>query len=268
MRVLEYKGKIEKIIVERMSRLKDVKSIFVIGSMANADYCEKKVNDYDIRVLVSKIDEELFQEWTDTMKQCIEFAKNYPEINVSFSDLIGPVKYVYNDKTTFLIHGIILTNDALDNLGVIHKKSYYNTHYNLYGDDPLVKYNKLRVELNNVLFDTEGIDYCIDHLNDRKISYMKWIKKSESYFLISVDEDFDIMSSYEFVRYSVIKAEMNIIECMNDSHEDCRNILDDISDKVLLIKELDYNIYKDDAEKYIQIALEVLKYYRIELERN
>ena len=263
MCVLEYKKQIENIIVSRMSKLHNVESIFVVGSMANIDYCEKEVNDYDIRILVSVIDDFVLGTWNDVIDECMKLACKFETLIVSFSDIIGPVKEVSKGgENVLLIHGIVLTQEALNGLGNIHKRSYFNLHYVLYGKNPIAEFDSLQIQIDNILDDIEGINYCIEHLSDKKISYLKWIKKDNEYSLVMHKEDFTDESGYEFVRYSISKAIMNINEYFRSSSNYVFNISEEIKEKIRMITELKYPEYTLDKDVYIKSAILVLDYLR------
>lgn len=268
MDILEYKNLIEKIIVNNMSKVDNVKSIFVVGSMANLNYQPKELNDYDIRILVSSIDDAFIEAWEETIGDCLALAEKDNSLYVTFSDIIGPVKVVSNCKRhSLLIHGVVLTMESLEELGEIHKRSYYNRHYVLYGDDPLEKYHQLQIEIKNILYDTEGINYCIDHLCKKKITMLKWTKECNKYSLVLCENKFTGETGYEFTKYSVSKSIMNISEYFNKIENQTFTISAEIEAKIRLVEELSYEKYVDSEEKYINIAIQVLEYLKNSLKR-
>lgn len=104
---------------------KDIKSIFVVGSMAFHDYQERADNDYDIRAVSKKVTAKQLQNFE---KFLVKLSKKLTtkDIGVQYSCLVGPVNHNISKKDkNFLIHAMIHEETQLDDfLPMTHKYSY------------------------------------------------------------------------------------------------------------------------------------------------
>ena len=155
--------------------LKDnIISIFVIGSMQKSKMELKKNNDYDLRIVVKIMDEYTYRvivNFNETIKKKIISRLN---IDVNYSLIIGPARYITKSKITLLIHCIPLTIETLDNLPLTHKYSYSNNYRLIFGKDILKQYKTIRYSGKDIIECIEGINYCIDMINNNTLKYTEW----------------------------------------------------------------------------------------------
>lgn len=258
----EYIHKIERYVVAQIRKCDNVLSIFVVGSMGKSDYKIKAANDYDIRVLVTEVTPEFIEYWNMIMDNCVKIAREYyNDIYVSYSSIIGPARYVLEGKkTSLLIHGIVLSSNLLENLAPMHRKSYSKSYYVLYGDDYLLPYSQIKLKLKNIFCDSEGINYCIEHLEKKYLSFARWTIDEGRATLENTSEKFVNETGYEFVRYSITKAVMNLEEYYNEVKEErIKSLLTECENKIDIISRLEYTEYLLDSNKYINMAITILK---------
>ena len=203
---------IDNVFVNRLSKISTVESVFVIGSMVTPNYSVKQNNDYDIRVWVSSVTDKVFEEIRNAVTDC---KKMLPKgsIYLSYSDIIGPVKHInHNDGISLLIHCIILTSSSYYDLPIMHRLSYAKNHKVIWGKDYVSKDIGIKLSMEGILNDTEGLKYCINHIKDGKFQYLKWHRLATNHYVLkSKIESFNNESMFEFLKYSVEKNTDNLI---------------------------------------------------------
>ena len=180
------KTTIENLLAERIKPLIDnnnIISIFIVGSMVSNNYVEKKLNDYDIRFIVKEMNQDIYYKIQDILEKLKDDIEK-ENIGCSVSDLIGPVKMEPKKERNVLIHALTMTENDLEELPNIHKYSYCTNYQQIYGKDLLSKYNKIVLNSNDVICSTEGIDFCIDLIKNKVVSYSKWVVKDDGSLIL------------------------------------------------------------------------------------
>lgn len=198
-----------------------VKTIFVAGSMAHDDYQDRQDNDYDIRVISSKV----------TKEKLIQFEKFLQELSkklttdnlaVGYSCLVGPVNHkVSYEKKNILIHAMIHQTDQMDDFLPITHKYQYGTRYRIvYGEDSLKRFQDIEYDVSDVLNCHEGLRYCIDMLKKREYRYLTWDIKEDgcefNFHTIPMDDDVVLENCF----YSFNKFITNLMNCCHFQNYD------------------------------------------------
>ena len=207
---------IDGIVERNIQSLKDdsqVISIFLIGSMANHDYKEKKHNDYDIRFIVKEVTVEIYQKISLVLEK-IRSDIEKTGILCQVSDIIGPVKITSETERNVLIHGITMTEKDLDDLPSIHKYSYSYRYHHIYGKDIIKRYQGIVILPKDIIDSTEGIEFCINLLKERKNSCNKWVVKDNKMSLEREYFSVDDKDMVELFNYSYKKAYNNIMNML------------------------------------------------------
>ena len=250
---------INNIIVADLSKYSAVRTIFCVGSMSKTDYVFRKNNDYDIRILVSEISDAILEATNRALNKCVDAIKKYSELEVSYSCMVGPVRFISrNNKDSLLIHCLLMTENALQDLPIMHRLSYAKQYRLLYGEDVLRHFTNLRLTLSGILNDSEGIDYCIQHLLAKVTELLYWEKIENTYTLQKKIEGFTPESSYEFCMYSIKKSTANLCEYI--IQENIEEYLSDISKMEDVIKPYpEFEEFVNDMDKYISATVNYLK---------
>lgn len=232
--IIQFEKTIRDKFLKRLSSATEIRSVFVVGSMCDPDYNFQPYNDYDLRILVDDITSEILSVAEEAMSCCVSSLQmKYPNGLFSSSNLVGPVRCISKGNiTSLLIHYLLLTPQSLDNLPVMHKVSYRKNYRLLWGEDPLKKYDQLKLSLSGILKDTEGIEYCIQHLRERNITYLLWeIMDDNNCLLNEKKEPFTQESGFEFSKYSIHKCTNNLREYL--IQEKMTNYLNELSSCII-----------------------------------
>lgn len=231
-----------------------IKSVFVVGSMSSNDYVMQINNDFDIRIIVSQITEEVLSLTNEALDSCVnQLHKKYPQILFCSSYIVGPARHICkNGETSVLIHCLVMTEEELKNLPVMHRISYRKKYTLLYGVDVLKNTISLKLSLDGIINDNEGIKYCISHLSMHTIAYLSWAKtNSGECYMESFEEPFTTETAFEFSRYSVSKCTQNLIEyCIQEKLSDCIKELSEYEKKEA--PHFDYEIFIGNTDYYIE----------------
>ncbi len=245
---------------EKLSLLSEVESIFAIGSMCDYGYVLKEYNDYDIRVVANKISDELLSAISDAIEESITVLKQtFSDLDVSYSDLIGPVKYISNScSTSLLIHCILMTEQSLEELPCMHRVSYAKNYRQIFGRDFVKKYCSLKLSLKGIINDDEGIKYCTRYLKLRRAAFLKWKKNEKSeYDLIREEVEFSPEMAYEFSRYSINKCTYNLYCFLRQ--ENMVDYLDELCHIERKLKPIyEYEDFNSESDYYIEKCIEYL----------
>lgn len=251
---------IDRCFIENLSDCSMIKSIFVVGSMSRNDYVFQQNNDYDIRVLVTEVSEGILKKIDEVLTNCMNTIRNkFAELVVSYSCIIGPVRFYSNDsKSSLLIHCLVVTEDSLQNLPIMHRISY-SKQYRLYGEDVLNRFKNLKLTLSGVLNDSEGICYCMQHLSTNEIEYLCWTKGIDGSFVLQNKiEKFTPESAYEFTRYSLRKCTDNLRDYI--VQEERNNYLDELNNlEANEMPQMDYMEFTNYMDFYISNTINYLK---------
>ena len=253
-----------------VKELKDnIISIFIIGSMQNSKMELKKNNDYDLRIVVKKMDEYTYRvivNFNETIKKKIISRLN---IDVNYSLIIGPARYITKSKITLLIHCIPLTIETLDNLPLTHKYSYSNSYRLIFGKDILKQYKTIRYSGKDIIECTEGINYCIDMINNNTLKYAEWKINNKSIKLMNETQKMDENIMFEVLRYSISKSIYNSIqinkwkgkERYNNEKDYLKslNINDRIINDVENLISCNFESFKRNKERFKKETLEILE---------
>ncbi len=253
-----------------VKELKDnIISIFIIGSMQNSKMELKKNNDYDLRIVVKKMDEYTYRvivNFNETIKKKIISRLN---IDVNYSLIIGPARYITKSKITLLIHCIPLTIETLDNLPLTHKYSYSNNYRLIFGKDILKQYKTIRYSGKDIIECTEGINYCIDMINNNTLKYAEWKINNKSIKLMNETQRMDENIMFEVLRYSISKSIYNSIqinkwkgkERYNNEKDYLKslNINDRIINDVENLISCNFESFKRNKERFKKETLEILE---------
>ncbi len=153
-----------------------VKTIFVVGSMANMEkYNQKKDNDYDIRAVSDVIDRDLIINFNNFLEELSEELTS-DNITVGYNTSVGPVNHeLEKEKTNFLIHAMIHKRTQLEDfLPLTHKHTYSKNYRIVEGEDCLENFKNVRYALDDILNGHEGLNYCIDMLKKKEHRYLDW----------------------------------------------------------------------------------------------
>lgn len=279
-RITEIKNvyELEKIIEDDYNRLiKKLKdnliSIFIIGSMVDKNKTLVKYNDYDIRILTKKIDKKTY----NTIKDFNIQIKNKLEkegIDTEYSFLVGPVRHITKSKINLLLHCLPMTEKSLDELPLTHKYSYSQNYRIIFGKDILKKYEKIKYSANDIIFCTEGIDYCLEMVNNNVLYYLEWKEYDENMQLVKQQKNMDEYMLFEVLRYSISKSVDNIIRMMmwnknftvNGINEKILMIDNTINEQVLnklnRLLHGSFDEFINNKNEYIYITKYILKKVR------
>lgn len=250
--------------------LKDnIISIFVIGSMQKSKMELKKNNDYDLRIVVKIMDEYTYRvivNFNETIKKKIISRLN---IDVNYSLIIGPARYITKSKITLLIHCIPLTIETLDNLPLTHKYSYSNNYRLIFGKDILKQYKTIRYSGKDIIECIEGINYCIDMINNNTLKYTEWKIDNKSIKLMNETQKMNENIMFEVLRYSLSKSIYNAIQInkwkgkktYNNEKEylESLNINDRIINDVENLISCNFESFKGNKERFKKETLEILE---------
>ena len=188
-----------------------IKSIFVAGSMAFDDYIERTDNDYDIRVVSTKVTAKQLQGFERFL---VELSQKLTtdEIGVNYSCLVGPVNHNVSTKSkNFLIHAMIHEEQQLDDfLPITHKYSYAKRYRIVDGEDCIGRFKNVRYTLDDILNAHEGLNYCIDMLKKREYRYLTWTVNEENCKFTFNVEKMPEDTIYENCFYSTNKFLQNL----------------------------------------------------------
>lgn len=228
------KQEVDKAVFEEIPFLyKEVLSIFVVGSMASDDYQEKDFNDYDIRFIVDEVNPSILQS-IDVVLERIKDRIISQNIGCEISKVIGPAKMEKQQDRNVLLHALVMTNQELNDLPNIHKYSYSNQYKILYGEDFISPYHGIQITKDDVISSVEGIDYCIDLLENQKIRFSEWVF-DDGVHLVDIERDASDSELMELFYYSYHKAKQNIQNMIDTNHISCN--LDDCLDYSLIEKD-------------------------------
>lgn len=253
-----------------IKRLKDnLISIFIIGSMKEQKTKLQKYNDYDVRIVVKNMDlftYKVIVDFNEIIKHKISSILN---IDVNYSFIIGPARYITRSSINLLIHCIPMTMETLDGLPLTHKYSYSCNYRMIFGEDILEQYKTIKYTGKDIIECTEGIDYCVDMINNNIIKYANWKINNDSLNVINDEQTMDECSMFEVLRYSVTKALYNSIQLdkwkgkkTSDNMKDNLKALD-ISDEIIndieVLESCSFETYEKNKEKFKNETIEVLK---------
>lgn len=154
---------------------KEIKTIFVVGSMAKFNYEDRQDNDYDIRVISDHVSREQLLNFENFLKNLSEKLTT-KDLAVGYSCLVGPVNHkVSENKKNILIHAMIHESHQMDDFLPITHKYQYGTMYRIVtGEDSLARFKDIRYNLDEMLNTHEGLRYCIDMLEKKEYRYLTW----------------------------------------------------------------------------------------------
>ncbi len=179
--IFDITKKVDKEFEERFKENSNIKSIFVVGSMADMNkYIGKKDNDYDIRIVAKKVNNQVVDEFREFLEETSKKIGT-EDMPVSYSTAVGPVNHANKDnKPNFLIHGLVHKESQLDSfLPNTHKYSYSQNYRIVDGEDCLEKYKTTRFDVHDILHGHEGLNYCIDMLEKNEYRYLDWDTSDE-----------------------------------------------------------------------------------------
>ncbi len=190
---------------------KNIKSIFVAGSMAFDDYKERADNDYDIRAVSTKVSAKQLQDFEQFLAELSEKLTT-EDIGVNYSCLVGPVNHNISTKTkNFLIHAMIHEEKQLDEfLPITHKYSYAQRYRIVSGEDCIGRFRMVRYSIDDILNAHEGLNYCIDMLKKREYRYLTWEIEGENCEFSFHTDDMPKETVYENCFYSTNKFLQNL----------------------------------------------------------
>ena len=266
MLLLEIVGEIERLFKDKYENNANVISAFVIGSMASNTYEEKSSNDYDIRIVVSKVTRSFLLEFEQFLKQLCMLSN---DIEIEYDSSIGPVFHNITSGRRLLLHALVLTCDIIEDLPKSHRLTYSLNYRNIFGADLLKKYKSISLSIEDIVFCREGLIDCRDMLKNGLIAYDRW-KISPDVKLNTEYRNIDIYSVTEICNYSIVKFVRNwmlVIESHNlyfneQAQKDflismIPNIdvafLNDIYDKKMFVES------KDEMEMIIDKTLAILQ---------
>ena len=253
-----------------IKELKDnIISIFIIGSMKEPKTKLKKYNDYDVRIVVKNMDVFTYKvivNFNENIKQKISSMLN---IDVNYSLIIGPARYITKSTINLLIHCIPMTMETLDSLPLTHKYSYSCNYRIIFGKDILKQYKTIRYTGKDIIECTEGINYCVNMINNNIIKYANWKISNDSIDVINDEQTMDEHSMFEVLRYSVTKALYNSIQLdkwngkktFENMEANLKTL--DINDKVIndirVLVNCNFESYEKNKEEFKNETIEVLK---------
>jgi len=183
-------------------------SVFLVGSMANEHYVLGRNNDFDLRFVIAEVTELAMDKIATTMER-LAHRLSSESLIVTTSDMIGPVRHNSGDISSLLLHYIVLTERALLGLSKLHRQSYSQNYLWLYGKDFVSPFKMLRYSADDICYSVEGIFYCIDMLQRRKLKFQRWAKCDGGITLQGFEEDMDDITYAETLRYALIKSSNN-----------------------------------------------------------
>ena len=239
-------------------------SIFLVGSMVNDNYIEKKYNDYDIRFIVKDINVDVYEKITKVLDE-IKDKIEKKGIACQVSDVIGPVKMNSNSDRNVLIHGITMTEKDLDDLPNIHKYSYSSSYAMISGNDLIKKYKNIVIKPSDIISSIEGIEFCINLIKKRENSCNKWVKKNNEMVLEREFFDINDEAMIELFNYSYKKAVSNINNMIktNRIRENISSFLELSDNEKVLISKIESNtLCASDIKENINTMISIL--YKLE----
>ena len=265
---MSIQGELNRLIEQNTKDLKqniNLRSIFLVGSMASNNYHEKDINDYDIRFILSYMNCETYKEILDILEK-IKFDILDKGIGCEISTVIGPVKIEKKKKKNVLIHSIIMTEKELEDLSNIHKKSYSANYKMLYGEDIVDKYKDIVLTPKDIIDSVEGIEYCIDCIKNRKLRYSKWFIEQDTMLLKQEEVEANNNEMIELMSYSYNKSLNNINNMIktNIIKKDLLDYIEYTPEEKELIRKIESNCLVDsDINNYnVNIIIKIL--YKLE----
>ncbi|MBE6320452.1 MAG: hypothetical protein E7075_05725 [Bacteroidales bacterium] len=251
---------IMRFLVSKISSYAKVRSVFVVGSMSNLNYKLKTNNDYDIRLLVDVISEDLIADINSGLHLLQSYLTDmFPDVFFTHSCLVGPVRHVSKVGTkSILLHCLVMRDVDFYSLPAMHQFSYAKNYRLINGED-LLSQIKLKLSLMGIIKDSEGIEYCIEHISKRKITYLDWKKSNdEELSLIKITTPFTLQSGFEFLNYSIKYCTQNLRLYLEQEH--LLNFLDELSFfESEFAPFLQYSDYIENVDLYTEKSLYYLK---------
>lgn len=236
---------INKKFVQLYERDSHIISVFVVGSMAERPYTERKYNDYDIRCIVDEFVPETYENVVRTVEECVDFFRNSDDIGVASSDLIGPVNHhVTNKEHNILIHHMVHSMaDLTGFLPDTHKYMYGNHYLHVCGRDVISELSlaDARYSLNDIISGYEGIDYCVDMIKNHTHKYCRYEVIDNKCVFVAHETVADIHVQHENCFYATLKNIGNLRNHDYFSGLDISETLLDFGKRIL--GESGYNNY-------------------------
>ena len=162
-----------------------------------------------------------------------------------------------------------MTIETLDNLPLTHKYSYSNNYRLIFGKDILKQYKTIRYSGKDIIECTEGINYCIDMINNNTLKYAEWKINNKSIKLMNETQRMDENIMFEVLRYSISKSIYNSIqinkwkgkERYNNEKDYLKslNINDRIINDVENLISCNFESFKRNKERFKKETLEILE---------
>lgn len=213
---------LDSFFVEKFSCWPDVVSIFVVGSMYDLEsYNVRQNNDYDIRLLVTKVSPQLLAYIEDVRGEWMQRTAR-SEVHMEYNMLVGPVNHRLSDHAVnLLIHLIVhRVDDLTEFLPLTHQYCYRKNHRILWGEDYLSGLCE-KFSPQYLIECHEGIRYCVDMLQRRVYKYLYWkpISETETVFQYT-EEPLPPQLQNESVFYSL----KNVLNNLYNACITCRGI--------------------------------------------
>lgn len=219
-------------------------SIFTIGSMSNSKYVARKNNDFDLRLLIRDPSVDFIDQMKSISAQCVDELQGKTRFQLSWTDVIGPARYVQGNQSTFLLHIIALTPESLDSLPTMHRISYSKSYIIHHGMDCLTGYKHLKLTAEGVLNEIEGIRYCLACLNNKTQTQQIWQRINSEYRLVSQTVPFTINVGYEFLRYSLSKCFCNSLSLAT------QNKNTELYNRILKLRQENQSLLESQFDSY------------------
>lgn len=247
----------------------NVLSVFVVGSMYDMNiYKPRRNNDYDIRLLVKKMDGAFLREVEKVQKQLLGMLDD-ENCHVEFNNLVGLVNHNLSvDRVNLLVHLLIHELSDLEGfLPATHQYCYSHFYRIVSGQDYLKPLKKVTYTADYLIDCHEGIDYCCDMLERKVYKYLEWVSgDSEKVEFVYKEKNITEDLICESVFYSLKNVFKNLYHISKDYYEGIKEV-----EYILRItkscwddEEFIYAIYERD-EEYLNSLGDGLFSYTIEL---
>lgn len=213
---------LDSFFVEKFRSWPDVVSIFVVGSMYDLEsYNFRQNNDYDIRLLVTKVSPQLLQYIEHVRKEWMQRTA-HSEVHMEYNMLVGPVNHHLSDQSVnLLIHLIVhRVDDLTEFLPLTHQYCYRTNHRILWGDDYLSCLCQ-KFSPQYLIECHEGIQYCVDMLQRKVYKCLYWKPISETETVFQYEEE---MLPPQLQNESIFYSLKNVLNNLYNACIICRGV--------------------------------------------
>lgn len=265
--------------LETEEMMDDYVSAFVVGSLIGEDYEVGRENDLDLRVIFKEMDRVKAIKIRDFMSRCIT-RYSTRDLRIDGSSVIGIARPGVGENYSLLIHLIYFDMEEFQKLPVIHTNTYIKYHQHLKGT-PIWKLKSVRLTVDNVLYDNEGLMDCLHMLETGKMKYLQWETLDDGkYSTVMHERSIQPHEMTGCIKYALFKPIINALNLYhvhtNDVTKTTRELLSDrrfhgvpYKETVLKYLELkDRRLSEDEKEELKNNVIHFLKSFVKYLQKN